>query len=472
MAAQEQNSDLEGVPIRVLIVDDDEGHAQAVAASLEPIGCDSTIATSGGRGVQLIESEMFDVVVTDMRMDDVDGLAILTKAKEELPEAEVIVVTGHGSINSAVTAMQHGAFTYLPKPLDIHELRSAVQKASQRVRLIRKNAELSRRLDEKFGFEGVVGNSPQMRRVIEILKNVAPTDSTALILGENGTGKELVARALHQNSPRKNKPFVPLNVAALPASILESELFGHESGAFTGAVGKRIGKFEYANGGTLFLDEVGEMPLDVQVKLLRVLEERKITRLGSNEEVSINVRLVAATNADLKAMVADKKFREDLYYRLNTIAISLPPLRDRRSDIPLLLDHFVKDLGARYQKDVRGFSRAARQALLSYDWPGNIRQLRNSVERMLVLDVDGLLDTDDLPEEVAVLVRPDEEERPATDGAAGADTLIGRPLEEVEKYYMQRALEITNGKREEAANLLGIGERTLYRKIKEYNLRS
>ncbi len=239
MAAQDQNNDVEGVPIRVLIVDDDEGHAQAVAGSLEPIGCDSTIATSGSRGVQLIEGEMFDVVVTDMRMDEVDGLAILTKAKEELPEAEVIVVTGHGSINSAVTAMQHGAFTYLPKPLDIHELRSAVQKASQRVRLIRKNAELSRRLDEKFGFEGVVGNSPQMRRVIEILKNVAPTDSTAMILGENGTGKELVARALHQNSPRKNKPFVPLNVAALPASILESELFGHESGAFTGAVGKR-----------------------------------------------------------------------------------------------------------------------------------------------------------------------------------------------------------------------------------------
>jgi two-component system response regulator HydG len=472
MASQAQNNDVEGVPIRVLIVDDDEGHAQAVAASLEPIGCDSTIATSGSRGVQLIESEMFDVVVTDMRMEDVDGLAILTKAKEELPEAEVIVVTGHGSINSAVTAMQHGAFTYLPKPLDIHELRSAVQKASQRVRLIRKNAELSRRLDEKFGFEGVVGNSPQMRRVIEILKNVAPTDSTVLIFGENGTGKELVARALHQNSPRKNKPFVPLNVAALPASILESELFGHESGAFTGAVGKRIGKFEYANGGTLFLDEVGEMPLDVQVKLLRVLEERKITRLGSNDEISINVRLVAATNADLKAMVSDKKFREDLYYRLNTIAISLPPLRDRRSDIPLLLDHFVKELGGRYQKDVRGFSRAARQALLSYDWPGNIRQLRNSVERMLVLDVDGLLDADDLPEEVAALVRPDEDERPATDGAAGADTLIGRPLEEVEKYYMQRALEITNGKREEAANLLGIGERTLYRKIKEYELRS
>ena len=422
--------------------------------------------------MQLIEGDMFDVVVTDMRMDEVDGLAILTKAKEELPEAEVIVVTGHGSIHSAVTAMQHGAYTYLPKPLDIHELRSAVQKASARVRLIRKNAELSRRLDEKFGFEGVVGNSPQMRRIVEILKNVAPTDSTVLILGENGTGKELVARALHQNSRRKSKPFVPLNVAALPASILESELFGHEAGSFTGAIGKRVGKFEYANGGTLFLDEVGEMPTDIQVKLLRVLEERKITRLGSNDEHAINVRLVAATNADPKALVAEKRFREDLYYRLNTIVIGLPPLRERRGDIPLLLDHFLKELGAKYHKEVRGLTRAARQALLSYDWPGNIRQLRNTVERMLVLDVDGLLDADDLPEEISALVRPEEPDRPAPEpGGNGSDTLIGRPLNDVEKYYIQRALEVTGGKREEAAHMLEIGERTLYRKIKEYDLR-
>ena len=470
MAAPDRD-DAADIPIRVLIVDDDEGHAQAVADSLAPIGCDSTIASSGARGVQLIEGEMFDVVVTDMRMDDVDGLAILAKAKEELPEAEVIVVTGHGSINSAVTAMQHGAYTYLPKPLDIHELRSAVLKASQRLRLIRKNAELASRLDEKFGFEGVVGNSPQMRRIIDILKSVAPTDSTVLIMGENGTGKELVARAIHQNSGRKSKPFVPLNVAALPASILESELFGHEAGAFTGAIGKRVGKFEYANGGTLFLDEVGEMPLDMQVKLLRVLEERKITRLGANEEHAINVRLVAATNADLKALVAEKRFREDLYYRLNTIAISLPPLRDRRGDLPLLLDHFIKELGAKYHKEVRGLSRSARQALLSYDWPGNIRQLRNTVERMLVLDVDGLLDLDDLPDEIAVLAGPDDGDAPATDAGSGADTLIGRPLVDVEKYYLQRALEITGGRREEAANMLGIGERTLYRKIKEYDLR-
>ena len=330
----------------MLIVDDDEAHAQAVAQSLERIGCETTVANSGKRGVSLIESENFDVVVTDMKMDEVDGLEILAKTKKELPDAEVIVVTGHGSITSAVNAMQHGAYTYLSKPLDINELRAAVQKASSNVRLIRRNAELNRRLDEKFGFEGVVGNSPQMHRVLETLRAVAPTDSTVLIHGESGTGKELVARALHQNSPRKNKPFVPLNISALPGSILESELFGHEQGAFTGAIGRRIGKFEYAIGGTLFLDEVGEMPMQTQIKLLRVLEDRKITRVGSNDEHDVNVRLVAATNADLQTMVDKKLFRSDLYYRLKVVSIYLPPLRERRGDITLLMEHFRKELCA------------------------------------------------------------------------------------------------------------------------------
>ncbi|QDT36214.1 sigma-54-dependent transcriptional regulator [Stratiformator vulcanicus] len=472
MDSPAKSDDVSEIPIRVLVVDDDEAHAQAVAESLRVIGSDCTVANSGESGANRIESDQYDVVVTDMMMEGTDGLAILSKAKEELPDAEVIVVTGHGSISSAVTAMQHGAYSYLAKPLDIQELRAAVDKASTRVRLIRKNAELSRRLDERFGFEGVIGTSTQMNRIIDILRNVSPTDSTVLITGENGTGKELVARALHQNSPRKNKPFVPLNVAALPESILESELFGHEAGAFTGAMGRRVGKFEYANGGTLFLDEVGEMPLDIQVKLLRVLEERKITRLGGNDEVPINVRLVAATNADLKQLVAEKRFRDDLYYRINVVSIHLPPLRERRGDIPLLLDHFQKEITQRSGKEVRGFTRTARQALMSYEWPGNIRQLRNSVERMIVLDIDGMLDKDDLPEEIAPLARDEDETGeilPTAD--SGADQLIGRPMNEVEKYYIQRALEVTSGKREEAAKMLGIGERTLYRKIKEFGLK-
>ena len=464
-------ADLSTIPVQVLIVDDDEAHAQAVADSLLKVNCNCSVAASGERGIARIESETFDVVVTDLKMGDIDGLAILRKTKEELPEAEVIVLTGHGSINSAVTAMQHGAYTYLTKPLDINELRTAVDKASARLRLIRRNAELRRSLDEKFGFEGVIGNSGRMREVIETLKSVAPMDSTVLITGANGTGKELVARALHQNSPRKSKPFVPLNISALPESILESELFGHEQGAFTGAIGKRIGKFEYANGGTLFLDEVGEMPMETQIKLLRVLEDRRVARIGANEEMDVNVRLVAATNADLPAMVEAGTFRQDLYYRLNIISIELPPLSERAGDIPLLMDHFLKELSQRMNREVRGFSRAARKVLMSYDWPGNIRQLRNAVERMLVMDSDGLLDVDGLPPELKHLVT-DGMDRELDEPHSGADGLVGRPLNDVEKYYIQRALELTDGNREETAKMLGIGERTLYRKINEYGLRN
>ena len=459
--------DLASIVIRVLIIDDDEAHAQAVAESLERVGCECKIATSGEQGAKLIESETADIVITDLRMDVVDGLSILRTAKDELPDAEVIVLTGHGSINSAVTAMQLGAYTYLTKPLDISELRHAVEKASTRVRLMRRNAELHRRLDEKFGFEGVVGNSPSMHTVIDKLKNVASTNSTVLIEGESGTGKELVARAIHQNSERKSKPFVPLNISALPDSILESELFGHEPGAFTGAIGKRIGKFEHANGGTLFLDEVGEMPMQTQIKLLRVLEDRKIARLGTNEEISLNVRLVAATNADLLEMVKLGRFRQDLYYRLSVVKIELPPLRERRGDIPLLTDHFLKELSSQYGKQFEGVSRAARRALMSYDWPGNIRQLRNAAERMLVLDTDGTLDLDDLPEEIMPAGGAEGDGSYSSD-RSGADFLIGRPFSEVERYYIERALDLADGKREEAAKMLGIGERTLYRKLKEY----
>lgn len=468
MSEPAENSDLSNIAVTILIVDDDEAHAQAVADSLDGNGCECVIVTSGEKAMEAIERDNFDIIITDLRMEDVDGLDVLHKTKQELPEAEVIVLTGHSSISSAVSAMQAGAYTYLTKPLDVQELRSAVEKASTRVRLIRRNAALNRRLDEKFGFEGVIGSSPSMNKVIDQLRNLAPTDATVLIQGENGTGKELVARALHQNSPRKNKPFVPLNISALPESILESELWGHEQGAFTGAATKRIGKFEHANGGTLFLDEVGEMPMETQIKLLRVLEDRKITRLGSNEEKPINVRLVAATNADLKKMMEEGSFRQDLYYRISVVTIHLPPLRDRRVDIPLLIDHFLKDFSQRYGKEVQGVSRAARQALMAFDWPGNIRQLRNAIERMLVLDTDGLLDVDDLPDDIAPVATTEADGM----GPMGLDFLVGKPLTEVEKYYITRALELTGGKREEAAKMLGIGERTMYRKIKEFDLRS
>ncbi|MDZ4686165.1 MAG: sigma-54 dependent transcriptional regulator [Planctomycetaceae bacterium] len=464
------HGDLSHIKIHVLIVDDDEAHAQAVAESLERVGYECTVAASGTRAAALIESRTFDVVVTDLMMDDIDGLEILRRTKEELPDAEVILLTGHASVKLALAAGQQGAHNLLTKPVDIKELRLAVDKAATRVRLLRRNLELSRRLDEKFGFEGVIGNSPAMQKVMEKLRNVAPTDSTVLIQGESGTGKEIVARALHQNSERKSKPFVPLNIAALPESTLESELFGHEPGAFTGAATKRIGKFEYANGGTLFLDEVGEMPMPTQVKLLRVLEDHKITRLGANEEIEINVRLVAATNAELQELVKSGKFRKDLYYRISVVSIFLPPLTERRGDIPLLIEHFLKQMAGRRNRPLPTLAKPVQQALMAYSWPGNIRELKNVVESMVVQDTDGRIDLDDLPPEIAPLGSNFDDNLPDI-STNGADGLLGRPLTDVEKFYIERALELTGGRRDEAAKMLGIGERTLYRKIKEFDLK-
>ncbi|MDA0589704.1 MAG: sigma-54 dependent transcriptional regulator [Planctomycetota bacterium] len=467
-------TDLQSIPVRVLVVDDDENHAEAVADSLEPHGYECQVAGSGEKGLALIESDEFDVVITDLKMGEIDGLELLQKAKEELPDAEVILLTGHSSFKSALAAGQAGAFMYLTKPVDISELRQAVERASTRIRLLRKNAELSRRLDEKFGFEGVIGNSPSMKKIIDRLKQVSPMNTTVLIRGDNGTGKELVARALHQNSNRKNKPFVPLNISALPESILESELFGHEKGAFTGADSKRIGKFEYANGGTLFLDEVGEMPVDTQIKLLRVLEERKISRVGSNEEMDINVRLVAATNANLEKAVEAGKFREDLYYRLKVYSINLPPLRERRADIPLLIEHFLEQLSNLHGVEKPTITRAARQSLIRHDWPGNIRQLRNSLEAMFVQDYDGVLDVDDLPDDIPPIESStDEDDVPVGLTApklSGSDALVGRSMQEIERYYIEKTLELTDGNRKEAAALLDMPERTLYRRIKEFGL--
>lgn len=450
--------------IRVLIVDDEEAHAHAVAESLTRSGYDCTVAVTGSEGVQKIETEEFDIVITDLVMDDVDGLAVLQKARQELPEAEVVVITGHGTIKTAVTAMQQGATTYLTKPLDINELRTVVAKATERQRLHRSNLELRRQLNERFGFEGVVGNSIAMNKVLARLRLVAPSPATVLILGENGTGKELVARAIHNNSPRKHKPFVALNCAALSEGILESELFGHERGAFTGADRMRKGRFEHANGGTLFLDEVGDLPMSTQIKLLRVIESREIMRVGSNEPIKVNVRLISATNRDIQQMVKDGEFREDLYYRLKVVTIRLPPLRERLEDIPLLVDHFLKHFSGTHGRPVPTVSNAAMGVLRRYHWPGNVRQLQNTLESMMVMDEDGRLDLDDLPEEL--------QGQQESIGISSHESLIGKPLDEVEAFYIEQALKLANGNREEAANILGIGERTLYRKIKQYDIPS
>ncbi len=453
--------------MRVLIIDNDQGHAQAVAESLERVGYDCTVATSGTDGAREIEQQNFNIVITDLVMNDVDGLEILSRAKNDLPDAEVILLTGHGTVPSAVTAMQQGAFNYLLKPLDIKQLRAVVERAADSVRLRLTNAELNRRLDEKFGFEGVVGSSPEMNKVIGLLKRIAPTNATVLIQGETGTGKELVAQAIHQNSPRKNKPFVPLNCAALSENILESELFGHIRGAFTDASSDRMGKFEYAHGGTLFLDEVGDMPMATQIKLLRVLESGEITRVGSNDPVKVNVRLLSATNRHLEQQIEAGSFRSDLYHRLKVVTVTLPRLVERSQDIPLLIEHFMKQFAKRHQKTIKSMSTAARRRLLAYDWPGNVRELRNTIESMVVVDYDGVLDVDDLPEELADPAAVDGAPAPV---AMGDDHLLGKPLTEIERHYIAETLKLTGGNREEAASLLGIGERTLYRKIKEYDL--
>jgi two-component system response regulator HydG len=457
-----------GPPIQVLVVDNDPGHAEAMADSLRSVGFACTIATGGREAISLLESTTFEIVVSDLKMPDVGGLEVLAKCKELQPDAELILVTGHGTIESAVEAMQRGAFNYLLKPLDLKQLRAVVENAARSQYLRRANAELHRRLDERFGFEGVIGNSPQMQDVITKLQRIAPTDATVLIQGDTGTGKELVAKAIHQNSPRKKRPFVALNCAALSEHILESELFGHIRGAFTDASADRQGKFEYADGGTLFLDEVGDMPIPTQIKLLRVLESHEITRVGSNQPIKVNVRILSATNRDLGKAIADGTFREDLYHRLKVVTINLPRLADRREDIPLLVDYFVKEHSRRHQKTVRGISTAARRRLLAFDWPGNVRQLRNVIESMVVVDIDEVLDLDDLPDELAP---HDGETAVAT--AAGSDglhQLVGKSMAEIERLFIEETLKITAGNREEAATMLGIGERTLYRKIKEYGL--
>ena len=454
-----------GGPTRVLIVDNDQAHAETVAASLDRVGYDCVVATSGLEGAQRVEQDVFDIVITDLKMNDVDGLRILAHTKQSLPDAEVILVTGHGTVPSAVTAMQQGAFNYLLKPLDLKQLRAVTERAADSVRLRRANVELNRRLDEKFGFEGVIGNSPQMHEVIDRLRRIAPTDATVLVQGATGTGKELVAQAIHQNSPRKKRPFVALNCAALSENILESELFGHVRGAFTDASTDRVGKFEYANGGTLFLDEVGDMPTATQIKLLRVLESGEITRVGSNEPINVNVRIVSATNQDLTEAIHDGTFRHDLYHRLKVVTITLPCLTERSHDIPLLVDHFVRQMSKRHAKTVKSVSTAVRRRLIGYEWPGNVRQLRNVIESMVVGDYDGVLDVDDLPDELV-----DHGEAGGEPPAGGLTALVGKPLSEIERLFIAETLEVTGGNREEAAGMLGIGERTLYRKIKEFQL--
>jgi two-component system response regulator HydG len=448
----------------ILIIDDERNQADAVAETLERAGHECVVVTAPRRAAGILASRTFDIVITDLIMQDMSGLDILRCVKSVNPTSEVIVITGHASVETAVQAIREGAYDYIEKPLNVDVLRDRVAKALERRRLVARTAELSAQLDERFGFAGVVGNNPLMRRVVETARQIAPTNATVLITGESGTGKELIARAIHNNSPRRHRNFVALNCAALSEGILESELFGHQKGSFTGAAADRKGRFEYADGGTLFLDEVGDMPMTTQIKLLRVIEDGQIMRVGSNEPIRVDVRLLSATNRDLTECIAQKTFREDLYFRLKVVTLNLPPLRDRASDIPLLAEYFIRMFTERHGKNVRGLSSAALRALMSYAWPGNVRELRNAIETMIVLAQGDLLDVDLLPSEVSGAALAGREAPPAS-------AVVGTPtLEEAEKQLIINALAATDGNRQEAAAKLGIGERTLYRKIKEYGL--
>ena len=465
--AKEKTRAATGPPIRVLVVDNDHAHAEAMGESLSKVGYQCDVAHSGDEAIGLLDTHGYEIVVTDLVMPgSAGGLELLGEARERLPEAEVILVTGHGTVESAVEAMRRGAFNYLLKPLDLAQLRAVVDNAARSQHLRRANAELRKRLDEKFGFEGLVGEGAAMRGVIERLSRVAPTDATVLIQGDTGCGKELVAQAIHQNSPRKPRPFVALNCGALSENILESELFGHVKGAFTDASHDRVGKFEYADGGTLLLDEVGDTPLATQIKLLRVLESGEITRVGSNEAKKVDVRILSATNRDLEAAITEGTFREDLYHRLKVVTVRLPRLAERREDIPLLVDHFLKLHAKRHHKKIKSVSAAARRRLLAYDWPGNVRELKNTIESMVVVDFDGILDLDDLPEQFT----SDAALEPGAPAGSALADLVGKPISELEGLFIGETLKVTGGNREEAAGMLGIGERTLYRKIKEYGL--
>jgi two-component system response regulator HydG len=451
------DSDRETDRGRILIVEDDRPQADAVAEALQRVGHNCVVVTEPGRALQVMQTDGFDLVVTDLVMHQVDGMEILRAAKQNDPSTEVIMVTGHGTIETAVEAMRAGASDYITKPLNLSELRDRVAKALEHRRLVRRSAQL----DERFGFEGIVGHSPAIRRVIQVCQQIAPTDTTVLIEGESGTGKELVAKAIHNNSKRRNGNFVALNCAALSEGILESELFGHEKGAFTGALAPRKGRFEHADGGTLFLDEVGDMPPATQIKLLRVIEDGQITRVGSNEPRRVDVRLISATNQNLDELVEEGRFREDLYFRLKVVRVYLPPLRERREDIPLLTEHYLGRLAHEHGKEVAGITPEAQRILSGYDWPGNVRELINTLETMVVLSDDETLDVDDIPGEVHDRAEP----------AQSAEALQpGISLDEAERVLIQRTLEMTGGNRHQAASILGIGERTLYRKIKEYDL--
>jgi two-component system, NtrC family, response regulator AtoC len=444
----------------VLIVDDERATREGLERALHD-RYNVLLAEDGQKAMGLLESQHVDVLLTDLKMPGIDGMALLRRANSLPSPPLCIMMTAYGSIENAVEAMHAGAYHYLTKPnINLDELELVIQRGLEGRRIATENVTLRAQLDRKFGMEKIIGTSTAMQQVFDIVQQVAPTRATVLITGETGTGKELVAHALHNLSPRKNGPFVAVHAAALPSTLLESELFGHEKGAFTGAVERRIGRFEMADGGTLFLDEVGEIEPAMQVKLLRVLEERKFERLGGSKTIESDVRLVAATNRDLKKLVSEGKFRDDLFYRLSVVSILLPPLRERRDDIPLLVNTFLEQCSRENNKPVREITQEALNVLMAYDWPGNVRELRNTIEQMVVLARVERLTLRDVPAAI----------RGAADLTKISVVRTGMTVEEAERQLIVQALKEMDGNRTRAAQKIGISRRTLHRKLKKFGL--
>jgi two-component system response regulator HydG len=441
---------------RILIVDDESNARNALAEILREEGYSCETAADGFKGLGRFADFEPDLLLTDLKMPGMDGVELLRRVRETSPGLPVIVMTAFGAVDTAVQAMRSGAIDYMTKPIRTDELLLVVERALSEHRLRREAEELRERLQERFRFDNVIGSSPPMQQVLKVVSQVATSRATVLLTGESGTGKELIAAAIHHRSSRASGPFIKLHCAALAESLLESELFGHEKGAFTGAERRREGRFEQANGGTLFLDEIGDISPSVQVKLLRVLQEHEFERVGGNQTIHADTRVIAATNRDLKAMVADGRFREDLYYRLNVINVSLPSLRERKTDIPMLALHFLQHFASENGKAVERVSEAALARLVAYHWPGNVRELENVIERAVVLADSGSIEPSHLPPEVV-----------PTPGS-GAPRIPGSSMADIERYAILTTLEAQGGSTSKAADVLGISVRKIQYKLQEY----
>ncbi|MDR0640987.1 MAG: sigma-54 dependent transcriptional regulator [Treponema sp.] len=442
---------------RLLVVDDEKNIREGLAASLKMDGYEVVTALDGDEGLRRFGKGDIDLVITDLRMPGLSGEELLRRICAESPGIPVIVLTGHGTVENAVEAMRQGAWDFLTKPVNLDHLSQLVKRALQNRELALKHRELEEELEQKKQFETIIGTSAPMRRVFDTISRAAPTRASILITGESGVGKELVADAIHGLSPRKDKPLIKVHCAALAESVLESELFGHEKGSFTGAVSRRRGRFELANEGTLFLDEIGEIDQNIQIKLLRVLQEKKFERLGGEETVETDVRIVAATNKDLKAEIEKGNFREDLYFRLNVVNIHVPPLRERKDDIPLLMAVFLREFAGENRKTIEGVSGKARAAIYAYDWPGNVRELRNCLESAVVMTPGPLIGIEDLPP----TLRQGNDE-------GWIRVPLGSSLEDAEKIIIRNTLSAQRGNKSKTADILGIGRKTLHRKLAEY----